>query len=229
MKIFKKTLVTLITALFTIMVTYGGYTIYAEDEGQDFYEFTMFAGQPFLFLLSAAYHNSMNDFFNYKIQRAVELIDSDEKFYENKDFLVPEFVHTGGKELTQEIKEKCKKNISTYCVSMEALDLYIAYLESLNVMKGALPAFGPNSTIEDVLNDMEARDEDMEQEVKDAKLVMESTINSYNEFKSAYPMHKQYRTIINSLTKYKIALMKIRKETKYFPLRFVDATSSQCE
>ncbi len=209
------------------MITYGGYTIYAEEEEQNFYGFMDFSGQPFLFLLSGAYHNSMNDFFNYKIQRAVELIDGDEKFYENKDFLVPEFDET--KDLTQEVKNKCKKNISTYCVSMEALDLYISYLYSLNIMKGTLPAFGPNATIEEVLDDMEGRDEDMEQEVKDAKLVMESTINAYNEFKSAYPMHKQYRTIINNLTKYKIALMKIRKETKYFPLRFVDATSSQCK
>lgn len=229
MEIFKKTIITLITSLFTIMIIYGGYTIYAEGEEQDFSGFTMFAGQPFLFLLSSAYHDSMNDFFNYKIQRAVALIDSNAKFYADKDFLVPEFVNTTGSTLTDEIKEKCKTNISTYCVSMEALDLYIKYLESLNIMKGNLPAFEPNSTIEEVLNNMESRDDDIEEDMKDAKLVMEATVNAYNEFKSAYPMHKQYRTIINNLTKYKIALMKIRKETKYFPLRFIDSTSSQCK
>ncbi|NIA02276.1 MAG: hypothetical protein GWP15_02750, partial [Nitrospirae bacterium] len=72
------------------------------------------------------------------------------------------------------------------------------------------------------------RGDEIDKDAKDSKIVLEAAVNVYKEFQSAYPMHKKYKEIINNLTKYKIALGKIRKQTDTFPLRFVDATSDQC-
>jgi hypothetical protein len=217
MKIFKNILITFLSAFVTIVLVYGGYNIYASADDSNGFDEDFTA-------LSYEYHNDMNDFFNEKIEYLVEILE-EEDFFENEDFIVPEGVDS------KNYVEKCgETNVSTYCVAIEALDIYIGYLEDLNVVKGSLSTVEIDlPTVSDMVEEISVRDEGIESEVSDAKTVMFAAVAAYDEFKTAYPMHKKYKEIIENLVKYKIAVKKIANQTVEFPLRFIDATSSTCE
>lgn len=226
MKIYKNLIITFASAILTMLIIYGGYSIYAGEEAVDYYEFTKSKSFSILGIGGAkpTYHKSMNKFFNNKIEKLVGIIDGNEKFFEDENFMTPddETIEEKG------ILEACKDNVSTYCAAMQALDLYMAYVATLNSLKGTIPDYSiPTKDV--VWGEIKKRDEAVDKEVKDAKLVLEAAIAAYNEFRMAYPMHKKYRDIIKNLMKYRIALKKIRAQTVKFPLRFVDATSSKCE
>lgn len=220
----KHVIVSFVAAIITIFAVYGGYTIYAADTSADygkFYDFTGVNNSDGFIYLKSSYHSNMNDYFNYKFAQLTKLVDKEEKFYEHKDFKAPES--------DTNLIENCKTNVSTYCVAIGATDLYIAYLEKLNSMKGTMPMItSSSSSIKLVVDLIATRGDEIDKDAKDAKTVLEAAVNVYKEFQSAYPMHKKYKEIIDNLTKYKIALGKIREQTDTFPLRFVDATSDQC-
>lgn len=205
MKIIKNIFISLFTAIITLGIIYGGYTIYAQSS---------FTG------LQNSYHISMNSFFNTKFADMADILDdSDTPFYENENFNAPENSEDCGDD-----------NIGTYCVSIKALDLYLEYVRSLNALKGSIDDVKSDATSMDMmLQIMSNRNMDIDQEILNAKIVLEATISAYNEFKLAYPMHEQYQKVISNLAQYQIALQKIRRQVREFPLRFIDATSSQCE
>lgn len=225
MKIYIKHIIfSFVAAIVTIFAVYGGYAIYAADTSADygkFYDFQTVENSRGFSILKSEYHSNMNDYFNYKFAQLTELVDKEEKFYDHKDFRAPES--------DTNLVENCKTNVSTYCVAIGATDIYIAYLEKLNAMKGTMPTIAlSSSSIKLVVDLVKTRGDEIDKDAKDSKIVLEAAINVYKEFQSAYPMHKKYKEIIDNLTKYKIALGKIRKQTDTFPLRFVDATSDQC-
>jgi len=201
--------------------------LYAETSDtnyDDFYAFKDVSSSASFANLQSAYHSSINDFFNYKFELMVNLIDNNEKFYESADFKTP------GSESDANIIDVCETNVSTYCVAMGAMDIYLEYLIKLNAMKGAVPLVSSSTpSVKAVVDLVSTRGGEIDQDAKDSKIVMEAAISAYKEFQSAYPMHKKYREIIDNLTKYKIALGKIQIQTAEFPLRFIDATSDQCE
>lgn len=221
----KHIIVSFIVAIITIFFVYGGYSMYAASSTTDFAKFYAFVDEPDengFILIKSKYHSNMNDYFNHKFEELVKLIDSDPKFYENEKFKAPKS--------DTNITEVCKTNVSTYCTAMGAMDIYIAYLNKLNRLKGSVPKITSSSnTIKAVIDLVETRGSEIDKDSKDARTVLEGAVNVYKEFQSAYPMHKKYRDIINNLTKYKIALEKIRVQTDQFPTRFVDVTSTNCE
>lgn len=227
MKFYKHIAVSFLVAILTIFAVYGGYSLYANTGGtnyDDFYSFNHVSSNASFAELQSAYHSSMNDFFNYKFDLMANLIDNNAKFYEHKDFKAPK------SDSDANITEVCKTNVSTYCTAMGALDLYLDYLSQLNAMKGTVPLVSSSTPSVKIIMDLVGtRGGEIDQDAKDSKVVMEATISVYNEFQSAYPMHKKYREIIDNLTKYKIALGKIQTQTAEFPLRFIDATSDSCE
>lgn len=224
MKIYiKHIIVSFIVAIVTIFAVYGGYSIYAASTSvdyEDFYEFKYINNSDGFPYIKSTYHSNMNDYFNYKYKLLTELVDKEEKFYDHVDFKAPPS--------ETNLLENCKKNVSTYCVAIGATDIYISYLEKLNSLKGAVPTVSSSSSIKFVIDLVKTTGEEIDKDSKDAKIVLEAAVNVYKEFQSAYPMHKKYKEIIGNLTKYKIALGKIRAQTDTFPLRFVDATSDQC-
>jgi len=215
------------------MAVYGGHTIFAADEEakkyENFYKFQDLEGKKDYDDLKSEYHKAMNDYFNYKFDLLETLIEKDKKFFENKDFKSPEIVADNFDDRYTEIINKCKTNVSSYCVSMGALDLYMTYLESLNAQEGTLPYVEPGMGIDELLTQIKSRNDDIKEETEEAKFVMEATTAAYNEFAMAYPMHIQYENIIRNLMKYRIALESIHKQVVTFPVRFADATSDQCE
>lgn len=225
MKIYvRHIIISFVAAIVTIFSVYGGYSIYAASDAVDFekfYEFKDLQNSRGFSIVKSEYHKNMNDYFNYKFVQLVELVDKEEKFYEHKDFKAPAS--------ETNLVETCKTNVSTYCVAIGATDIYINYLDKLNSMKGTMPEItSSGSSIKLIVDLVKTRGDEIDKDAKDSKVFLESTVNAYKEFQSAYPMHKKYTEIINNLTKYKIALGKIREQTETFPLRFVDATSDQC-
>jgi hypothetical protein len=250
MKLFKQIIIGLIAAL----ITAGGVTIYAqsgdqpqaacdnmnksfadvlkEDGGKDTDDAkddenlkNTFAAMGYL-CVKSLYHEEMNDFFNGKLEVLLNLLKETD-FEKYPAFQVPGDVDVNN------YKDLCKTdNVSTYCVSMQALDIYVGYTKVLDRVGGYLPfelPGGDNGIISKVFKESGKRSAAIAAEVENARKVMEATIGAYNEFRLAYPMHKKYEQIIKDLVKYKLKLKRIRSEVIEFPIKFVDATSTACK
>ena len=227
MKLFRQILVTFFTATITVVLVYGGYSIYASDvkkvdfrTADNFYD--AFDG----------YHGEMNDYFNAKIEKMVELVNTDD-FYQNADkkkqFLPPDNLQSS--DGVDQIVQKCgDNNFSSYCVGIGALQVYDLYLMKLNYLKGNLNVgSAPGMSALDILRSANNNAQELNKESQDAKTVLEATVAAYNEFRLAYPMHKKYQEILKQLTKYKLILKDIRLRVAEFPVRFVDTTTSKCQ
>lgn len=211
------------------MGLYGSYTIYAVER-VDLYNPDLSYWEVF-----DLYHGQMNDLFNERLEEMVVLLDSDDYFRnpEKKARLTipPEIDRVNDSLAT--IVAKCQANeeavnVSSYCVSMEALQYYQDYLKRLELMKGELTA-EPDSNVDSLLLEVADKNSAAELEADRAKDVLTATMSAYEEFANAYPMHQKYREVMTSLLKYKLALKDVRKEVQFFPTKFVDATSSYCQ
>ena len=219
MKLYKNILISFLTALLTTFVVFGGYTIYAQDgEPANFRDPDLNFSEVF-----DAYHAEMNSYFNQKIER-LNIILAQPNFLDNEDnkkaFNPPDI---------DSDPTACADNVSTYCVSMGALDKYIDYVNVLNNLVTTLATDTNTRTIENILTNTADRNERIKKEYDSAKQVMEATVAAYHEYRLAMPVHKRYEEIITELIKYKLALKDIRKRAMEFPIRFIDASSSQCE
>ncbi|MEK7672245.1 MAG: hypothetical protein AAB373_00015 [Patescibacteria group bacterium] len=226
MKIYNKIFVSLGSSLITLMLVFGGYSIYAEDNYYDFQ-----SSGPNFYDVFDAYNGEMNALFNDKISQLNELVEADD-FYSNPEkrakFLPPSSIDPT-KDDTATIVQKCgQDNLSTYCVSIEALERYVVYVKTLQNIRGQIDTslIGLIPLI-NVLDNSAKNDEKIDEEIAKAKVVMEATVAAYNEYRLAYPVHKKYQLIATDLIKYKLALKDIRKQVTQFPIEFIDATSSQ--
>ncbi len=228
MKIFKNILVSLITASLTVVFLYGGYSLYAADNSDD-YNFKA-SGIPFE-LRTFRYNSTMNKYFNVKMEKFHELLDEEgEDFFKHENFLVPQDIDT----VTDDIKtilDKCgEDNISTYCVSMGALTIYMDYVRFLNDLLGTLELPpGDFFTARDLFDFSMDRNKKIHEEIENAQKVMQATVSVYNEYKLAYPMHKKYREIIRKLAEYRAVMRDINNQMANFPVKFINVTSSQVE
>lgn len=240
-----------------MIVTTGGVTIYAQDEepeegsgvvcdsldksfaevlkeddGKDTDNLkddedlkNTFAGMGYL-CVKSLYHEEMNELFNNKLEILLNLL-------KEKDFEKYPAFQTPGNVTIDNYKELCAiDNVSTYCVSMQALDVYIGYIKVLDRVKSYVPfelPGGDNGIISKVFKESGKRNTAIANEAENARKVMEATIGAYNEFRLAYPMHKKYEQIIKDLVKYKQKIKHIRSEVIEFPIKFVDATSTSCK
>lgn len=227
MKFFKQILITFFTAIMTVVLVYGGYTIYAADAekvnfrtAENFYE--AFDG----------YHGEMNEYFNAKIKKMVALVDTP-GFYQNvekkKQFLPP--AELKDSDDVDTIVKACQKtdNFSSYCVGIGALKIYSEYLDVLKNLGTKLGSVPEGATALDVLRSQNSNVQDLNRESQEANAVMEATVAAYNEFRLAYPMHTKYQEILTQLTKYKLILKDVRLRVAEFPVRFVDASTNKCE
>ena len=222
-KFLKKIAITFLSAITSVMLVYGGYTIYAgQYDFQNEYlpYFSVFAG----------YHQEMNKFFNKKLETLNTLMDS-EDFYndpEKKKLLIPPADLDLRNSTLNEALEACgEENASSYCTSMGALKIYTVYVDTLNGLKDKLEA-NDSAYLQLIVENTKNRNEKIDKEIVLARKVMEGTVSAYNEYHLAYPMHKKYEEIIEDLVKYKLALKDIRKRAAQFPIKFIDASSDQC-
>ncbi len=235
---------TIITSLLTVLLTYGGYTIYADNGGSDKTYATncfgeaeklkmlhIFPEDQFEFekhhsfsTIECLYHELMNNFFNEKIEAVRNEINEG-----NFDTIkVPEDIEVDDDFFT--IIDKCgTENLSAYCVSMHALHKYLAYVEKLNTIINKLELEGIGdayvASIQNIVMNVSERNQKIIEEFDNARLVMEATVGAYNEFQTAYPLHRKYRKVMVELIKYKNILNKARRELIDFPQKFHNAST----
>lgn len=229
MKMLKKILLTFFTAITTVVLIYGSFTIYAASNKPNFRTATDY------YTVFSAYNGEMNDFFNGKVKKLVTLVgDVDGDFYQNvekkKLFLPPaDLADSDG---IPDIVKKCgEENLSSYCISIGALSKYDQYIKKLQEIKGDVNLSGVSSfsSISETLNSLDKRNQTINKQSEQANAVMQATVAAYNEFRLAYPMHVKYQEILKQLTKYKLILKDIRLRAAEFPVRFVDVSTSKCE
>lgn len=205
---YKKIITSLVSTMLTVTVVYGGFSLYqAGAAGESSFD-------------SNFYHDEMNEIFNERISKLVEIIEK-ENFWEDPNFLAPE--NAAG--CTEE-------NVSTYCLSQEGLESLMSFLEEMNLRKGEFAdSFWTSSSDRglDVLAATDLKNIQIDQEMRDAERALDAALAVYNEFSLAYVMHERYEEIIDNLVKYKLALEDVRKEVQQFPGRFIDSTSEICE
>lgn len=226
MRILKQIIVSLLASAITVVLVYGGYTIYAKS-----YEFENNTSYFFVFNL---YHKQMNEYFNEKMKSLNELLKS-ENFYNDpaKKALIkpPANVKPNKPGLVlEDVLTACgDKNVSRYCVSMGALDMYLKYAKKLNELKNSLKGVEDQVLMSVVLEGTRQQNEDIEKEIASSKKVMEAAVAAYSEYQLAYPMHRKYEEVLNKLIKYKLALKDIRKRVAQFPVKFIDSSTTDCE
>lgn len=247
MKIYKRIIVTFVSAILTVMLVYGGYTIYALGQ-------YAFQGQPFLWSAKLIYQRQMNDFFNEKTTSFLAIYKADPaKAFEDPRMKSPELEDPSD---LKKAREKCmedKKNLTVYCVSVQALDMYIAYRSTLEniranippetliqaqsiipipggtpiVLPGVSTVVTPTLTVAmEVLN---IREQAIGKEIENARKELEAVVAVYDQFLFNWPIHVKLNETKKELITYKNKLKKIRQKIERFPGKFVDATSTKCE
>lgn len=223
MKILKSLTISFFAAVLTVLGLFGGYTLYAavddrkinfREEGLNFYQVT------------EAYHSEINNYFNDKFNKLHSLVKKDPHFYKAKEFKVPKKDENQNEPDASQCDEE---NLSTYCISMGALNIYMDYVDILDALSSTLANETKQVNLENVLFHTKERNEKIALEYDQARNAMESTIAAFNEYKLAYPMHVKYQKVIEELLKYKLLLKDLRIEVQEFPVRFIDATTSRCE
>lgn len=221
MHLVKKTIRTLIFSIFTLFVLYGGYTIFAADE----YSFE--SPNAGFYPVKADYHSTMNDYFNYKIELFL-----DTKLDSPNQIPPPD-------------KVCYDENVSAYCVAMGAVDIFTAYMKTLDQVSAPILSLNKNATsqqpallpivgnpfaaVRSIFNAALDIDDAVGQERIEAEKVLDMAVAAYNEFRIAYPMHKKYEKIIVDLYKYRDMIADITTKTMDFPGEFIDATSKSCQ
>lgn len=96
---------------------------------------------------------------------------------------------------------------------------------SLDLM---LQNYGYSKNITGIDSSIVNRSNAIATEIKRSKQVLDATLSAYSQLQMAWKLHVKYIDIYNALVKYRDALVKIRKQTDQFPLRFIDATTTRC-
>lgn len=229
MNLVKKTIRTLIFSVFTLFVLYGGYTIFAADE----YSFE--SPNSGFYPVKADYHSTMNDYFNYKIELFLETDPDSPNQVPPPDKICPKASE----------ESDSAYNVSTYCVAMGAVDIFTAYMKTLDDVSAPilslnkdaasqqpalLPIVGnPFAAVRSILGAATNVEDAIGEERIEAEKVLDMAIAAYNEFRLAYPMHKKYEEIIVDLYKYRDMIADITTKTMDFPGEFIDATSKSCQ
>ena len=216
MNIFKQISISVVAVIISMTGVYGGYTLFADDT-----EYDAFLKESSFYDAQSAYHSGINDLFDDKIDKLVKIVDTNPNFLQDPNFNAPDGANNTN------YKTKCEKdNVSTFCLALQAMDLYLVYVAHIEDMYAAVESA---PTIEAALKKTSGRNKDIENEADQARMVMDAAVKAYDEFRMAYPVHKKFEETIKNLTKYKLLLKGVRNEVSHFPDEFVDSTSKDCE
>lgn len=198
------------------------------------------------------YHKTQNTKFNEYIKKMIQAQAAAVKKNEpDPNGLPPEKDETTGLPLACDAN-----NYSTYCVATTLLSDksfgYMEYRKSLGCRKQNLFSSAKDKTNhneaytramiigekneENALNrsqgarvlDVSARLKATDTEIDVAKQALDKTLVAYEELKTAWPMHKRYVQIYESLVKYRDKLVEVRHQVEELPNKFIDATTTKC-
>jgi hypothetical protein len=184
------------------------------------------------------YHNDMNELFDAKIKI---LLDDDTTIEQVK---APGYNDDGSP------KECESDNVSTYCVSLEAADLYFAFQEALvgdgdgydshvdyyfDEVEDAYSSASedPDSArrqlrLDDVSSEYAERYDLIQDQLEISQRAMNVTLSAYNELYKYYNLHKEYEQVITDLEAYRDELSEMRKWVERYPKHFHDRTTTAC-
>lgn len=212
----KKIIIITISAALSFSVLFGAQTIYAGKYGfEDAYD----VGQALM------YHDEINSMFNDKIIAAKKLLDkgnfADPNLYPPQCALGDSF---------EKCSEQCgSANVSTYCVSAKAIDMYMRYLALLySIRDGNYVDFVDSLTL-NTFKIAELHQQKVEEEIATADRYLEATLAVYDEFLLSYAMHIKYETIIVGLIKYRTKLKTVKRDVGSMILSIIDVTSTKCQ
>lgn len=128
--------------------------------------------------------------------------------------------------------------------SSQQEDLWNQWVQTSACLAGVESVLPPDKCTEDEkaklqqqLNDtyqaqkaleISARLEALTREKQDAKSALDETLSAYDELRTAWPMHKKYMAIYQSLLKFRDKMVEIRHQVEMFPSKFIDATTTKC-
>lgn len=198
------------------------------------------------------YHKTQNTKFNEYIKKMIQGQAAAVKKNEpDPNGLPPEKDETTGLPL-----ECDANNYSTYCVASTLLSDksfgYMEYRKSMSCRKQNLfSSTKDQSSLYDSYTrgmiigqsnedaavnrtqgarvlDISARLKATDTEIDIAKQALDKTLVAYEELKTAWPMHKRYVQIYESLVKYRDKLVEVRHQVEELPNKFIDATTTKC-
>lgn len=207
----------LLIAALAIMLAVSAGTLLAEYEPKENLQ-TFYREQGSTEEVAAVYHERMNELFNAKIELLINedveegAVRADNNAPENEDSCTP-------------------NNVSTFCVASQAVNEYFAFqevmLEKLEAVELAEAVAGKNIS---ALSGLEAERKQFINEELDVGLqALDVTVAAYSELHRAYPLHKKYQEIIGQLEKYRDMLSDVRHEVTFFPMKFIDVSTTQCQ
>jgi len=183
------------------------------------------------------YHTTINDTFNHYIEKMISEESNAAKTGERKpEGRPPDPVSADNPQVLQDCPADAS-NFSTYCVGQLILTDetagYIAYRRALDCRRGLL--YDSSQKGNDTYSSqgqavlaMSARLEAIVREKTAAKRALDQTLAAYNELRTAWPMHKKYMQIYESLIKYRDKMVEIRNQVEEFPSKFIDASTTKC-
>lgn len=176
-----------------------------------------------------AYHSTVNEIFNEQFENLNDAF-KDGPNEETKNLLKPPKL---------EDNQSCSSdNLSTYCLAEELTGVFSAYSEAMyensslftessECESGSDDEESP-VTIDEVTQYASARTTFISQEIEHAKETLDVALSVYNEFQTAYVMHRKYEEILESLQKYEASLYRIRKDVEKYPVKFVNVSTPNC-
>lgn len=207
----------LLLAAIVATITVGAGTLWAGYEPKEDLQ-AFYRGQGSTEEVAVAYHQRMNELFNAKIELLIgEDGAGDSGGVENN---------------APESEESCtQKNVSTFCVAAQAVNEYFAFQEIMLEKLDAVEAVGAASgeSISGMAALESERTKFINEELDVALQTMDVAVAAYGELHRAYPLHKKYQEIIKQLEKYRDMLADVRHEVTFFPLKFIDVSTTQCQ
>ncbi len=176
-----------------------------------------------------AYHSFVNDTFNEQFERLNDAF-KDGPNEETKKLLKPPKL---------EDNETCNSdNLSTYCLAEKLTQTFSAYSEAMIANTSLFTESGEcesgyededsPATVDEVTQYASSRTTFISQELEHAKQTLDMSLAVYNEFQTAYVMHRKYEEILESLQKYEASLYRIRKDVEKYPMKFVNVSTPNC-
>lgn len=161
------------------------------------------------------YHNDMNSLFNDHIEKLFSVTPEKSRYTvappEDKDC-------------------SDRKNISTFCLAMRAVDVRDAFVQGIETHRNFLKdkEDDSNPTLSQLTGRLDRRLELINEQVAVSERVMSAALASYDQLQIFYPLHVQYRDLIGSLEGYRDGLADVRREVEKYPGSFHNITTTEC-
>ena len=204
------------------------------------------------------YHDTMNEFFNLRTKKLVELNGSNDKEDLAKllKFLTPPEYNIDSVTKQPTSRKPCSGegeniNLSTYCLSQIAINEYFDFRAGMlaareKARSGVATRFEQTTgkkaneapkiyfeqrslfDVEKNLQDYASLLERIDREIDLARQTLDQSLATYHEFQLALPLHTKYMQVIESLEIYRDKIADIRKQVEQYPPTFLDVTTTSC-